>query len=1062
MGSTNNDANPFTPVGKTIVVKELCPLWAKFGQNNRRQSPSIGPKEAIAIRWSYEIGSSISSAAIDLNDIVYIGSDAGVFAFDSWGKFLWSYSTGAPIRSSPVIDSAGNVLIHSAGTVYSVRNGALIWKYATLSSDTGSGIQSSLTLTREGYAIFGSLDSYVYCLKDGLLLWSVKTGSAIRGSATVVDTTLYIGSTDSKLYAIDTLNGKILWTYVTGGAIVSTPGIANGYIYFGSSDQYVYCLTNAGLLQWRYSTGGAVHASPAIGDSVYITSEDQYIYALDPILGTRKWRTLLDTSPTSPTLGNNGRLYVATLANLYTLNNLGSIVSKYISGSRASPTLSRETTLYLCSGEHIYSIQNTISNVTISSGWFTFGQNNQRQSSYAGAISGLLLIRKRFFLEPIFSSPSILQNILYIGGGSKLYAIDTISNEILWSYTTDGIVNSSPTILADGTIFFGSTDGYIYSVSPSGTLIWKFKTGSDGIRDAFIQGTNSTILLSNGYAIFGSFDYYIYCISSIDGTLVWKVQTGGWVQGSAAVSGTTVYIGSADYKLYAINIFTGSILWTYTTESGIDSVPAIGYNGLIYFGSIDNTFYALNPSGGLEWKYTASSSIYSSAAINIFGTVYFLSSDGYLHSVKGDTGELIWRIFLERGFTPSSPLIGSDRNIYVGCSSKLYIVNERTGLIVLTYSLDSSIESSPLLGSDGTIYIGTVGGYLYSLTNTIPPPIWPMIGFRSTHTTAEKGPTVLNLAWRVQLNTSATFVSSPCINRNGIVYVGSENGLVALDSLTGNTLWIYSTGPVYSSPTIDGNGNVYFNSYDGYTYAVFSNSLVWKFYTSANSISTTSVTVYDKYLIFGSIDSYVYCVYLDSAVIWRFKTGAAIQGSPVIDKQTVYIGSTDSVLYAIDFVKGKLNYIYKCGGPIYSTPAVEICGNIYITSLDSKIHALNKGCNRIWSYTTGGPIYSSVAIGANRTLYVTSTDGYLYAIQGEDGSLVWKIFLGLGLKCTPMIDVKGNIYVASSIIYVINSSGNIISQYTTQGSIESYICIYNEKLYVSSTDGYIYAISNVS
>ena len=1060
MGSTNNDANPFTPVGKSILVKEFCPLWAKFGQNNRRQSPNLGPTTATAIRWSYAIGSSISSAAIDLNGIVYIGSDTGVFAFDSWGKFIWSYSTGSPIRSSPVIDSAGNVLIHSAGTVYSLRNGSLIWKYATASSDTGSEIQSSLTLTREGYAIFGSLDSYIYCLKDGVLQWSVKTASGIRGSATVVDTTVYIGSTDSKLYAIDTLTGKILWTYITGGAIISTPAIGYGYIYFGSSDGYVYCLTNAGLLQWRYRTGAAVYASPAIGEAVYISSEDQYVYALDPILGNRKWRTLLDTSPTSPTLGNDGTLYVATLVNLYTLTKLGSILSKYISGSRASPTVSQDGTLYLPSGEFIYSIQTIVSKNT-SSGWLTFGQNNQRQSKYNAAISGIIFTRKKFFLGPIFSSPCIIQNILYIGGGSKLYAIDTKTNLIVWSYTTNGIVNSSPTVLEDGTVFFGSTDGYIYSLSSSGTLIWRFKTESDGIRDAFIQGTNSTITLSNGYAIFGSFDYYIYCISSTEGTLVWKIKTGGWVQGSAAVSGTTVYIGSADYKLYAINIFTGSILWTYTTEFGIDSIPAIGYNGFIYFGSIDNTFYALNPRGLLEWKYTASSSIYSSAAINSVGTVYFLSSDGYLYSVKGDTGVLIWRVFLERGFTPSSPLIGSDRNIYVGSSSKLYVVNEISGLIVLTYSLDSFVESSPLIGNDGTIYIGTVGGYLYSLTNNVLPPIWPMMGVSSAHTTKEKGPSALYLTWKLQLNIPNFFLSSPSIDRNGIVYVGCGYGLAALDSVTGYILWLYSTGPVYSSPTIDANGNVYFNSQDGYTYAVSSNSLLWKYYTGANSVSRSSVTIYDKYLIFGSIDTYIYCLYLDGTFVWRFKTTGIVQGSATIDKGTVYIAS-ESILYSIDLIKGKLNYIYKSRGSIYSTPAVETCGNIYITSLDSRVHALNKGCNRIWDYTTGGPIYSSVAIGANRILYVTSTDGYLYAIQGEDGSLVWKVFLGLGLKCTPMIDALGNIYVASSTIYIVNSSGNIISQYNIQGIVDSCICIYNEKLYISSADGYLYAINGIS
>lgn len=1060
MAPSNNDVSPMTNIGKVLVVNEACPLWAKFGQNNRRQSVYTGPLTAPITRWSYPIGASISTASINLNGIVYVGSDSGVlYALDSLGRLQWSYSTASPIRSSPVLDSAGNVLIASAGTVYSIYNGRVVWKFSTQSSDTGSGIQSSLTLTKEGYAIFGSLDTYIYCLKDGVPLWSVKTGGEIQASATLIDRTVYIGSSDSNLYAIDIITGKILWTYTTGGAIISTPAIGNGYIYFGSSDRCVYALTTAGLLQWKYTCDAPIYSSPSVGAAIYITSEDNYIYALDPLIGILKWRILLGISPTSPVLGRDGTVYVTSQNITYAVSTNGHIIWKYLNGSGASPTISQDGTIYLASGSNMYSIQGYNLPRVTNTGWYTFGNNNQRQSTNAGSITKGLFIKRRLFIEPIFSSPSILDGTIYIGGGNKLYAIDSQTFAVRWTYTTNGIVNSSPTFLQDGTVFFGSTDGYIYAVLSNGNLLWKFQTETDGIRDAQIQGTNSTITLTNGYAIFGAFDYYIYCLDSTLGTLVWKVKTGGQVQGSAAISGITAYIGSADYSLYAINILSGEILWTYKTDFIIDSIPAIGYNGLIYFGSIDNTLYALNSSGILQWKYTTSGSIYSSAAINIFGTLYFLSSDGYLYSIKGDVGTLIWKTFIGRGFSISSPIIGADRNIYVGSGSgKLYVVNEITGDIVLSYSLNSSIESTPLIGNDGTIYVGTVAGYLYSLTDVIDPPIWPMFGLNSIHSTSEQGPSTLNLVWKVQLNTPGTLVSSPCIDKNGIVYIGSDYGISALDSLTGYTIWTYSSGPVYSSPTIDANGMVYFISEDGYIYSVSSGILAWKYYTGGNGMSRSSVTLYDRYIIFGS-NTYVYCLYKDGTFVWKLKTRDVIQGSATIDKGTVYIGSMDTFLYSIDLVKGKLNYIFSGGAAIYSTPAVESCANIYITSLDSKVYALNKGCNRIWSYKTEGPIYSSVAIGTNRVIYVTSTDGYLYALRGETGTLIWKVFLSIGLKSTPMIDSIGNIYVG---FFIVNSSGSILSQFSSENFIESCACIYNGTAYVSSTDGYIYSMNSSS
>ena len=53
--------------------------------------------------------------------------------------------------------------------------------------------------------------------------------------------------------------------------------------------------------------------------------------------------------------------------------------------------------------------------------------------------------------------------MVYIGArDSKIYAIDYSSRKIIWQYKTDGWVDSSPAI-ADGVLYIGSNDGYIYA-----------------------------------------------------------------------------------------------------------------------------------------------------------------------------------------------------------------------------------------------------------------------------------------------------------------------------------------------------------------------------------------------------------------------------------------------------------------------------------------------------------------------------------------------------------------------------------------------------------------------
>src|SRR6185503_7433448 len=73
---------------------------------------------------------------------------------------------------------------------------------------------------------------------------------------------------------------------------LSSPAVWNGTIYFGSSDRNLYAVDAAtGALKWKYQTGDVVHASPAIADGmVFIGSWDSYMYALDAASGALNWR----------------------------------------------------------------------------------------------------------------------------------------------------------------------------------------------------------------------------------------------------------------------------------------------------------------------------------------------------------------------------------------------------------------------------------------------------------------------------------------------------------------------------------------------------------------------------------------------------------------------------------------------------------------------------------------------------------------------------------------------------------------------------------------------------
>jgi len=86
--------------------------------------------------------------------------------------------------------------------------------------------------------------------KPGTPIWEFETGGGVlllRGvdssPAIGPDGTVYVGSSDNKLYAINGKTGVKLWEFETGGAVFSSPAIgSDGTVYVGSQDNKLYAI----------------------------------------------------------------------------------------------------------------------------------------------------------------------------------------------------------------------------------------------------------------------------------------------------------------------------------------------------------------------------------------------------------------------------------------------------------------------------------------------------------------------------------------------------------------------------------------------------------------------------------------------------------------------------------------------------------------------------------------------------------------------------------------------------------------------------------------------------
>ena len=224
-----------------------------------------------------------------------------------------------------------------------------------------------------------------------------------------------------------------------------------------------------------------------------------------------------------------------------------------------------------------------------------------------------------------------------------------------WTFHTGGSIVSSP-VVANGLVYIGSSDNYIYAIDAgTGLLRWKFNAHGD---------VNSSPAASEGVVFAVSLDGNLYALDAATGSQKWSFATQGerrhtgpgmdyaipatevmpdpWdlFLSSPAVVGDTVYFGSGDTNLYAVNTANGSLRWRYKTDGVIHGSPAIG-GGMVYIGSFDTFFYALDAaSGALVWKFKTGddpkahlmTGIPGSASF-ANGTVYFGCRDANVRTV---------------------------------------------------------------------------------------------------------------------------------------------------------------------------------------------------------------------------------------------------------------------------------------------------------------------------------------------------------------------------------------------------------------------------------------------
>ena len=237
----------------------------------------------VTERWITDQGAAIFSSPVVVGKCIYAADNSGrVVCYDSFGKMLWKYATGARIIGTPAIS--------------------------------------------KGVLVAGSADGFIYGInaKDGTLRWRLKTDAPCVSAVTIEDGTAYIGGGDHRFRAIRVSDGTVLWQ-ADGikGYVETRPLVTAGKVVFGDWANTLYCLdrkTGKQLWTWQPPRKNNMHYSPAgcwpvtANGCVFICDPERAMTAIDLNSGGQLWRTYQSKVRESIGLSKDGkRLYAKTM-----------------------------------------------------------------------------------------------------------------------------------------------------------------------------------------------------------------------------------------------------------------------------------------------------------------------------------------------------------------------------------------------------------------------------------------------------------------------------------------------------------------------------------------------------------------------------------------------------------------------------------------------------------------------------------------------------------------------------------------------------------------------------
>jgi outer membrane protein assembly factor BamB len=367
----------------------------------------------------------------------------------------------------------------------------------------------------------------------------MKSKKIILLSTILIISSVILSACTSSVYASTSWHGLTI-----------SPATNPDTAYLAAGNQVYAIDLNTGQQKWKFPSSAnraGFYANPVMsedGTQLIVPSYDHYLYSVNPIDGTQKWKSA----------SLNNRLI-------------------------ASPLIIGDTIYQPSADGNVYTLN------------LANGQINESVLMSTGT-------------DPIWAQPVTFSgcNCIYIASmNHKVYKFDpSTGNKLAESEDLNGSIVGTPAIGPDGVLYVGTFNNELVALNGSDLSVkWRFPT-----QDWVWAGP----ALDNGTLYFGDISGYFYAVNTADHTEVWPhIQPKNTIVDTPVISGDKIYLATESDTLFTIST-SGEILNSTVVGGIIYTAPEIATDKILVAptGYDNNLLIALNlenPNTAPKWTF---------------------------------------------------------------------------------------------------------------------------------------------------------------------------------------------------------------------------------------------------------------------------------------------------------------------------------------------------------------------------------------------------------------------------------------------------------------------------